>query len=303
MTEQDYKKLSKIAPTVAYPDAPWVTTWQDSLEMTGEALGRTEEAAKVKEETEQVIADTAEEFPQIVGKTFIFASIVTSDLVADRLLHAGGQPAAPARRARHGQRSDRGEAQQARRSSTAPPPPSGAADFESDVLLTYAMKKDDMETFENDPLIGEIPAIKSGNAYAALSTQEIYGMSGPSPVVDPGSDGGLHPERRRRGRRHQLRHPSADAVSMTATQARPVPSGSDAGGAGEPVSRGARHAGDPRGRRASRRCSSAPPPSRGAPCSTPTARTTPSPSLAGVAPWPPWWSEAHSAWRVPASRV
>src|SRR5918997_3324403 len=32
ITEAEYDKLSKIAPVVAYPDAPWTTRWQTSLE-------------------------------------------------------------------------------------------------------------------------------------------------------------------------------------------------------------------------------------------------------------------------------
>ena len=38
---------------------------------------------------------------------------------------------------------------------------------------------------EDDPLIGQVPAIASGHAYAVLSTQESYGMSGPSPLSIP----------------------------------------------------------------------------------------------------------------------
>src|SRR5918994_6152641 len=39
VTEEEYAKLSKIAPVVAYPEHPWTTPWQTSLEMVGEALG------------------------------------------------------------------------------------------------------------------------------------------------------------------------------------------------------------------------------------------------------------------------
>ena len=36
ITEAEYKKLSKIAPVVAYPEAPWTTPWQTSLETVGQ---------------------------------------------------------------------------------------------------------------------------------------------------------------------------------------------------------------------------------------------------------------------------
>jgi iron complex transport system substrate-binding protein len=184
ITEQEYEKLSKIAPTIAYPEDPWVTSWQDSLEMTGEALGRSDQAERVEDETEQVIEDTAAKYPQIVGKTFIFASIVTSDLSSvgiyspednrPRMLEELGMVNAPVveKVSKPGQFYTTVSAER-------------AADLDSDVLLTYAMKKDDLRTFEDDPLIGQIPAIRSGHAYAVLSTQESYGMSGPSPLSIP----------------------------------------------------------------------------------------------------------------------
>lgn len=184
ITRQDYQKLSKIAPTIAYPGAPWVTSWQDSLEMTGRALGRAAEAAKVKQQTERVIADTAAAYPRIVGKSFIFASIVTSDLSSvgiytpqdnrPRLLTELGMVNAPIvqKISKPGQFYSTISAER-------------APELQSDVLLTYAMKQGDLTTFRDDPLIGQIPAITSGNVYAALSTREVYGMSAPSPLSIP----------------------------------------------------------------------------------------------------------------------
>ena len=34
ITEEQFKKLSDIAPTIAYPEAPWTTTWQDTITIT-----------------------------------------------------------------------------------------------------------------------------------------------------------------------------------------------------------------------------------------------------------------------------
>ena len=45
ITEEQYNKLSRIAPTVAYPDEAWSTPWRDVVTTTGEALGKTAEAA------------------------------------------------------------------------------------------------------------------------------------------------------------------------------------------------------------------------------------------------------------------
>ena len=40
VTKEEYDKLSKIAPVVAYPGEAWGTPWQTSLYMVSKALGR-----------------------------------------------------------------------------------------------------------------------------------------------------------------------------------------------------------------------------------------------------------------------
>ena len=85
VTKADYKKLSEIAPTVAYPDAPYLTSWQDSLEMVGKALGRSSLAAEVADKTQHEIDHAKEEYPQIQGKSLVFAYLTYALLRGERL--------------------------------------------------------------------------------------------------------------------------------------------------------------------------------------------------------------------------
>ena len=39
ITQEDYDKLSKVAPTVAYPEVAWGTSWRDQLTTAGKVLG------------------------------------------------------------------------------------------------------------------------------------------------------------------------------------------------------------------------------------------------------------------------
>ena len=80
ITKQEYEKLSKIAPVVAYPEAPWVTPWQTSLETVGKALGRSDQAAKLAEETQAEIDAAKAEHPDLAGKKMIFGYLSTADL-------------------------------------------------------------------------------------------------------------------------------------------------------------------------------------------------------------------------------
>ncbi len=68
-TQERYDSLSDIAPTVGQPEGvdPYLTTWQQQLELVGQALGRTEEAAQLRGDLEQRFADAAAANPAFDG--------------------------------------------------------------------------------------------------------------------------------------------------------------------------------------------------------------------------------------------
>lgn len=184
ITEKDYAKLSKIAPVVAYPEAPWVTSWDTSLDMVGEALGRSELADEVAAETEQVVADAREDYPQLEGTSVVFAYLTAADLSTIgiygpednrvRVLTEFGMTNAPIVEdvVKDGQFYGSISAER-------------ASSVDADVLLTYAETEDDLQTFTDDPLLGEIPAIKDGHAYAEADKHVGLAITNPSPLSMP----------------------------------------------------------------------------------------------------------------------
>lgn len=74
ITADQYKRLSDIAPTVGYPDQPWITSWQDQLSLVGKALGRSQEAAALARQTDKTIAGVAAKHPEFAGRTAAFGS-------------------------------------------------------------------------------------------------------------------------------------------------------------------------------------------------------------------------------------
>ena len=184
ITQEEYDKLSKIAPVVAYPGDAWLTSWDDSLEMVGQAVGRSELADEVHEETEAAIEKAAEDNPQIVGKSFIFASLTTADTskidfympgdARPDLLVDLGMVNAPIieELSKPGQFYGTVSAER-------------APEMESDVFITYAETDKDLETFTEDPLLGQIPAIESGHVLASTDKTDALGMSSPSPLSLP----------------------------------------------------------------------------------------------------------------------
>lgn len=69
ITKEQFTKLNEIAPTVAYPEAPWTTTWQDTISITAKALGRSEHGDKILGDIDTYLADEAEKHPEFKGKS------------------------------------------------------------------------------------------------------------------------------------------------------------------------------------------------------------------------------------------
>ncbi len=57
-----------IAPTVGYPKGPWLTTWQESATMIGQAVGKSAEAEELVADTEDDLANRAARDPVAQGQ-------------------------------------------------------------------------------------------------------------------------------------------------------------------------------------------------------------------------------------------
>jgi iron complex transport system substrate-binding protein len=68
-TQERYDLLSEIAPTIGQPEGvgPYQTTWQQQLDLVGQALGKTDEAADLAAEVEQAFTDAADAHPEFDG--------------------------------------------------------------------------------------------------------------------------------------------------------------------------------------------------------------------------------------------
>lgn len=75
LEQADYDKLSSIAPTVAQSDAHALgaTPWQEQTKITGQALGKADEAEQLVADVEQLFATAVEENPDFAGKDARFA--------------------------------------------------------------------------------------------------------------------------------------------------------------------------------------------------------------------------------------
>ncbi|WP_332713064.1 ABC transporter substrate-binding protein [Pelagibacterium mangrovi] len=71
MTEAEYTALSQFADVIPFKSEAWRGTWQETVAVIGQALGLQTEAEALIAETEAMIASTAENHPQIAGKTVL----------------------------------------------------------------------------------------------------------------------------------------------------------------------------------------------------------------------------------------
>ena len=185
VTKEEYDKLSKIAPVVAYPGAAWGTPWQTSLELVSKALGRERQATAVLAATEDSIRAAAAKYPQTKDKTFIFGAMSPTDNSKidyytpldnrPRLLVDLGMKNAPV-------------VESLTRGSTeffATISAEQASTLDSDVFITYTETDADMAKLLKDPLLGQVPAFRSGGYVAATNKTDSLGMSAPSPLSIP----------------------------------------------------------------------------------------------------------------------
>lgn len=74
LDDKQYAQLTKIATTVAYPGKPWLTSWQDQLKIIGQALGKSEKATALQQQTDQLIKKAKADHPEFAGRTIAFGS-------------------------------------------------------------------------------------------------------------------------------------------------------------------------------------------------------------------------------------
>lgn len=162
MTKAEYEKLSKLGvPVVAYPGKAWMTSWRDSLDMIGKALGRNELADEVETDVEKTLAGAQQDYPNLVGKSQFVAWIDPTDTTSvgvygdsrTTVLTEVGltQP-------EWVEDVTKGEAYGTISAER-------AGSLESDLVLLTAESQVEADKLTNDKLVAKIPAVAAGNVW------------------------------------------------------------------------------------------------------------------------------------------
>ncbi|GAB3309475.1 ABC transporter substrate-binding protein [Epidermidibacterium keratini] len=186
LTQEEYNKLTEIAPVIAYPEVAYGTSWQESTQMIGQALGKSDEAAELITDVESEVADDVAEYPQITGKTYIFGNlepakqdginVYQSTDNRPRFMDMLGMQPAPA---------------VVEAEKTAEPgfsivwSPENASQLDSDVFLTWSSGDDALNAIKADPLLSQIPAIQKDSLVAFTDDTMTLATSAASPLSIP----------------------------------------------------------------------------------------------------------------------
>ena len=185
LSQEDYDKLSDIAPVVAYPDSPWGTSWREMIELDSKAMGKEQEGKQLITDLEQQISDKAGEHPQVKGKSAMFMtadatdmskfSVYTTHDPRAMFLEDLGLTTAPSVK----DISDKTDKFFSEQSSE-------QADrfSDADVIVSYGDDKT-LEALQKDTLLSKLPAVSRG-ALAMLPLDKPLGAAAnPSPLAIP----------------------------------------------------------------------------------------------------------------------
>ncbi|WP_294567391.1 iron-siderophore ABC transporter substrate-binding protein [uncultured Arthrobacter sp.] len=185
LSQEDYDTLSDIAPVVAYPETAYGTAWQDSTRLVGEALGLSGQAEDLVADTEKAIEDAAADYPQLEGKSFIYGtldpagaepvSLYTANDNRPRFLSSLGMKEAEVI----------SSAAEGSDEFFIPWSAERANELESDVFVTWVPDEATKDAIATDPLLGQIPAVKSGALVADSDNTLTLSISAASPLSLP----------------------------------------------------------------------------------------------------------------------
>ncbi|MBS9721246.1 iron-siderophore ABC transporter substrate-binding protein [Tianweitania sp. BSSL-BM11] len=181
LSQSDYDTLSQIAPVVAYPSAPWSTSWRDMIRSNSTALGLAKEGDALIASIEAEIAEAVAKHPDLAGKSAMFVThLDPSDLSIVNFYTANDTRVAFFEDL--GLTSPRSVVEASKAGVF-----SGSASAERvdsfddvDILVTYGTQKL-VDAVSANPLLSRMPAVKHG-AIVTLGRNPLGTAANPTPL-------------------------------------------------------------------------------------------------------------------------
>lgn len=184
LTQDEYDKLSAIAPTVAYPRTPFGTPWEEVTRTVGEILGKSATAETVVNDTIALVQAAGAQYPQLEGKTFAYGSpsetgmyiYTTVDARVQLLTQLGLVPspfveALPVGEDQSGFFVD--------------VPAEQLGEIDADILILWFGTQEQADAVAEIPTIGGIEAYANGAYVPIVGETDVMAVSAPSPLSIP----------------------------------------------------------------------------------------------------------------------
>ncbi|BDB59822.1 iron-siderophore ABC transporter substrate-binding protein [Rhodococcus sp. RDE2] len=183
LTQEDYETLSEIAPVVAYPEAPWATSWRDMIELNSAGLGMAEEGKELVASLEQEISDAAAAHPELEGKATMFLTHVdTADLSQVSFYTANDTRAAFFEDL--GLATPKSVADASTDDAFSKKVSAEQVDVFDDVqiIVTYG-DQELVDALEADPLLSQMPAVRNGSIVFLDGSGPLGTAANPTPLA------------------------------------------------------------------------------------------------------------------------
>ena len=184
LTQEEYDRLSKIAPVVAYPDVAWGASYEDTIRLNSQALGLANEGDALIDELHATVEAALEKYPELKETKLLFSYLDASDLsqigfytshdTRPGFFEGIGLPVASIV-------AEETEGTDAFYVSVSSEQADRFADV--DVFVTYGDPDGDtVAQLQADPLLSKIPAIADGNIAILADSSPLAASANPSPL-------------------------------------------------------------------------------------------------------------------------
>lgn len=191
LTQEEYTRLSQIAPTVAWTGAVWSGTWQDITLIVGKALGQEARAQELVDATDAKLAAIAAENPEFAGKTF---TIGWADPSKSELgVYVGTDPRVQMIEDL-GLKLSAGAAAFGNENFYVPVAYENLDTLDADILITWQSDQAELDAVLANPVFARFAPVANGRHLAMLDRAFVMATSAPSVLSIPWSVEKLVPE-------------------------------------------------------------------------------------------------------------
>lgn len=191
LSREDYDTLSKIAPTVAYPQVAWGTSVQDMITVNSTAMGMAAQGVELVNRLDATVQAAFAAHPTLTGKSVMFSYIDPKDF--SKIGFYTSHDTRPGFLASAGMRmpslvAERSAATSAFYDTISAEQADRLDDV--DILVTYGPADGSLlAAMQKDPLLSTIPAVRRGSVVTLTDSTPLAASANPSPLsIDWGLD-------------------------------------------------------------------------------------------------------------------